>query len=159
MTQSFHATSWLIVSCGGVGSRVLWRSWDNGGRHGRWVSGFANFHLGTLRVRCQPSIKSHQCECFNSYVETWYWILALSFLTSDWVKIKIWWAITSSKNEIWGQNRLKNASEIAFRAFWNTWACSWYQYWPSYKVETPLFLKCWYRWKAETLSFHLMVLV
>ena len=155
MTQSFRATSWLIVSCGGVGSRAPWRSWDDGGRHGRWVRGFASFHLGTLHVRCQPSIKSRQRECFNSYIETWYWILALPFLTSDRVKIKIWLAITSSKNEIWGQNRLRNASEIAFRAFWNTWACSWYQYWPSYKVETPLFDKCWYLIECPRFAYLL----
>jgi len=47
MAQSCRATSWLIVSCGGGGSRAPWRSWDDGGRHGRWVRGLASFHLGT----------------------------------------------------------------------------------------------------------------
>jgi hypothetical protein len=64
MTQSCCATSWLIVSCGGVGSRAPWRWWDDGGRHSRWVRSLASFHLGTLRVRCPPSIKSCQCRVF-----------------------------------------------------------------------------------------------
>ena len=41
MTQSYCATSWSIVSCSGVGSRATWRLWDDGGRHGWWVRGFA----------------------------------------------------------------------------------------------------------------------
>ncbi len=50
MTQSCRATSLLIVSCGGFGSRAPWRSWDDGGHHGWWVRGLASFHCGTLCV-------------------------------------------------------------------------------------------------------------
>ena len=64
MAQSCRATSWLIVPCGGVGSRAPWQPWDDGGRHGQWVCGLASFHLGTLHVRCPPSIKSCQCRVF-----------------------------------------------------------------------------------------------
>jgi hypothetical protein len=64
MAQSCLVTSWLIVSCGGVGSRAPWRLWDNGGRHDWWVRGLASFHLVTLHVRCPPSIKSCQCRVF-----------------------------------------------------------------------------------------------
>ncbi len=71
MTQFCRATSWLIVSCGGVGSRVPWRSWDNGGHHGWWVRGLASFHLGTYlayQVSAVHQILSMQ-SVFNSYVD------------------------------------------------------------------------------------------
>jgi hypothetical protein len=43
MIQSCRATFWLIIACGGAGSRAPWRPWDVGGRHGRWVHGLLVF--------------------------------------------------------------------------------------------------------------------
>ena len=35
-TYNSRPECWLIVVCGGAGSEALWRSWDDGDRHGRW---------------------------------------------------------------------------------------------------------------------------
>jgi hypothetical protein len=82
MTQSCRATSWLIVSCGGVGSRAPWRSWDDGGCHGRWVRGLASFHLGT--TPCVSGVRRPSnlvnAECFNSYVDFGSEKLVLAFM-------------------------------------------------------------------------------
>ncbi len=42
---------WMIVVCGGAGSRAPWRPWYDGGRHGRWGLvwlALASFYLTTL---------------------------------------------------------------------------------------------------------------
>ena len=73
MTQSCCATSWLIVACG-VRSRAPWWPWDDSGRHGRWVCGFASLPT--------PSQKGFvNAEFFyNSYVDFGTENLLLAFM-------------------------------------------------------------------------------